>query len=358
VVRGHVRARWFDLRVAGVLGRLVLAVALVGIVVAAAAAPAEAAEPAFQTCRDRAFTPDATRGWRHWFAGRVTPKLGHARHAAADAIEPDAAAVVLRAKFAYGRLSKDLQGESVRIWIDDCAGWHLVGDAITDDDGRIAVALPAGVIDAPGVYEVRYQVHGDRSTTTARVWLLPAGTRIVVADVDGTLTTGDRELVHELADGHRAKPAPSAAALTTAHAERGHVVVYLTGRPYLLARRTRAWLDDLGFAAGPVIIADRLRQAFPSKGGVGVQAGADRRADRQGLRHRRRLRQRVDRHRRVPRRRRRRGGDLDHRRARRQARHPRGHRRLGGARRRRRGDDRGGAAVRALASAIRIILAA
>jgi hypothetical protein len=270
VVRGHVRARWFDLRVAGVLGRLVLAVALVGIVVAAAAAPAEAAEPAFQTCRDRAFTPDATRGWRHWFAGRVTPKLGRARHAAADAIEPDPAAVVLRAKFAYGRLSKDLQGESVRIWIDDCAGWHLVGDAITDDDGRIAVALPAGVIDAPGVYEVRYQVHGDRSTTTARVWLLPAGTRIVVADVDGTLTTGDRELVHELADGHRAKPAPSAAALTTAHAERGHVVVYLTGRPYLLARRTRAWLDDLGFAAGPVIIADRLRQAFPSKGGVGA----------------------------------------------------------------------------------------
>jgi hypothetical protein len=268
-VRRHVRAAWFDLRVAGVLGRLVLVLAVA--LIAVTAAPAAAApEPAFQTCRDRAFAPDATRGWRHPLGGRVTTRLGRARHAAADAVEPDAAAVVLRAKFAYGKLSKDLEGESVRIWIDDCAGWHLVGDAITDDDGRIAVALPAGVIDAPGVYEVRYQVHGDRSTTTARVWLLPAGTRIVVADLDGTLTTGDRELVHELVDGHRARPAPAAAALTTAHAERGHVVVYLTGRPYLLARRTRAWLDDLGFAAGPVIIADRIRQAVPSKGGVGA----------------------------------------------------------------------------------------
>jgi hypothetical protein len=221
----------------------------------------------FRTCRDRPYTPAPLESWRHSFATPLTTAAGVANHSAQDPIATRGVGIVLHGKFAYGAISKDLEDERVRVWIDDCTGWRALGDARTDDDGRVAVAAPD--LGGPGVYEARFQVLGDGSETRALVWVLPVGTRLVIADVDGTLTPSGG-LPRQILDGSYVPPEmPGAIDLTHAHAARGHVVLYLTGRPYWLTERTRDWLDGYGFAAGPVHMGDDNIAGVPTEGGVG-----------------------------------------------------------------------------------------
>jgi phosphatidate phosphatase PAH1 len=132
------------------------------------------------------------------------------------------------------------------------------------------VAVPAGTLTSPGVYEARFQVLGDRSLSTASVWVLPAGTHLAVTDIDATLSTSDFELFSQILDGSYVPSAfPDATTLTRAHADDGQIVVYLTGRPYWLTAPSRTWLADLGFAAGPLIVAPSNGDALPTEGGVG-----------------------------------------------------------------------------------------
>lgn len=232
--------------------------------------PDGAARPQFRTCRGRPFTPAPVQAWRHPIATPITTAAGAANHAAHDPIGARAEDVTLHGKFTYGAISKDLEDERVAVWIDDCAGWRALGEPLTNSDGRIAVPVPASVVTTPGVYEARFQVLGDRSMTTAHVWLLPAGTRIALTDIDGTMTSSDSELFQQIFDGSHVPVAyPGAVDLTTAHAGRGHVVLYLTGRPYYLMQRSRTWLTDLGFAPGPLHVTDSNGEALPTEGGVG-----------------------------------------------------------------------------------------
>lgn len=186
-----------------------------------------------------------------------------------DVITPPGTLTQLVAKLAYGPTWKDLEHEQVRVYVDTCTSWVELGATTTDDDGfarmEVDVRLP------PGVYETRFLVSGDASHASASLWVLPVGTRVAIADVDGTLTTDDSELFRELRDGSYAPVAyPGAAALTRAHADRGHVVIYLTGRPSLLLDQTRAWLSAGRFADGPVHTADRKVDVLPVDTGVGA----------------------------------------------------------------------------------------
>jgi len=226
--------------------------------------------PRFRVCRDRAFTPAPLESWRHTIATPITTAAGAANHSAQDPIGDRADAVSLHGKFAYGLVSKDLQDERVAVWIDDCAGWQALPTQLTDSDGRITVAVPATVASSPGVYEARFQVLGDGSQTTALVWLLPRGTHLALTDIDGTLTASDAELFQQILDGSHVPVAyPGAVALTTAHADRGQVVVYLTGRPYYLTQRSRDWLRGQAFAPGPLRGTDSNGEALPTEAGVG-----------------------------------------------------------------------------------------
>ena len=226
--------------------------------------------PRFRTCRGRPFSPAPLQDWRHSIATPFTTAAGAANHSAQDPIGDRAEAVSLHGKFAYGAISKDLQDEKVAVWIDDCAGWVALGEPVTDSDGRITVAVPPAVVTTPGVYEVRFQVLGDRSQTRALVWLLPRGTHLALTDIDGTLTSSDAELFQQILDGSHVPVAyPGAVTLTTAHAARGHVVLYLTGRPYYLTERSRDWLTNLAFAPGPLHLTDSNGEALPTEAGVG-----------------------------------------------------------------------------------------
>jgi hypothetical protein len=254
--------------------RPVIAIAVAALGCGASPAPEIIPDPsagpaALRDCRDRPFTPSARERWRHRVTTGLTVAAGAPDHAAADLVVADATALVMRAKLAYGAVSKDLEDERVRVWIDDCTAWRAIGDALTDADGRVAVPVPADLLVAPGMFDTRFEVLGDGSTAAGRIWLLPAGTHVVLADLDGTLTTSDIELFRGIVDEDYMPAAyPGAAELTVAHAARGGVVMYLTGRPYYLASSTRAWLASGGFAAGPVFFTDTPRQALPTRGGV------------------------------------------------------------------------------------------
>lgn len=223
----------------------------------------------FRTCTGRAYTPAPTQDWRHTGTS-VTTAAGAANHSSQDQIE-STVGVVVRGKFTYGTISKDLEDELVRVSIDDCGAWRSLGDFATNDDGRIDVPVPADIFTSPAVHEVRFQVLGDASLTTSYVWVLPRDTRIALTDIDGTMTQSDSELFQQIFDGsHVPVPYPGAVDLTTAHGGKGHVVFYLTGRPYYLMPRTRDWLRDLSFARGPLHVTDSNGEAVPAESGVGA----------------------------------------------------------------------------------------
>ena len=225
----------------------------------------------FRRCTGRPFTAPAATGFRH-----TTSKLAAltgARHHAQDVIVPPAGRAALVAKLAYGPVWKDLEDEHATFYLDNCAAWVAVASVRTDGDGF--ATLPVNVGLPAGQYEVRVVARGDRSQTTLNLWVLPAGTHVAVTDIDGTMTTGDTELFQQLFDGSYVPVAyPSAVALTKAHAERGHVVVYLTGRPAWLLPITRAWLTRLGFAPGPIHTADSNLDILPLDGSVGAYKAA------------------------------------------------------------------------------------
>jgi len=221
----------------------------------------------FRRCTGRAFTPPARIGFNR-LSSRIAALTG-ARHHAQDLIVPPNTVTDFSAKFAYGPTWKDLEGERVEVYVDNCGGWVDLGAVTTDGDGY--ATMPVNVRLGAGQYELRFVARGDLSQTRSTLWVLPSGTHITVTDIDGTLTTSDTELFKQLFDGSYVPTAyASAQALTKAHAERGHVVVYLTGRPSWLLDQTRSWLSTRSFAPGPVHLADSNRDILPIDSSVGA----------------------------------------------------------------------------------------
>jgi hypothetical protein len=222
--------------------------------------------PRFQRCTGRAFDVPAAQGWTS-AGSEVTAALGAPGHYAVDEVAVPGVPHVT-ARFVYGAVRKDLEGEPVAVFVDDCTGWRPVGAHVTDGDG--AIDVPVDLSLGPGVYEARFVVEGDASMTAGELWVLPAGTHVIVSDIDGTLTTSDTELFQQILDGSYVPEAyADATTLTAAHVTRGHIVVYLTGRPYWLTNKTDEWLDELVFADGPLHVAPSNTDILPTNESVG-----------------------------------------------------------------------------------------
>jgi phosphatidate phosphatase PAH1 len=231
--------------------------------------------PTLVACVGTPFTPSPAQGFDHW--GSEIIALATPGHSMQDVISTPGAAVVIHGKFAYGSVSKDLEGEKVRVHLDACDGWRSLGEMTTDSDGRIAFTVSDEL--PVGVYDVRLEVLGDATVAPGRIWILPEGTHIAVSDIDGTLTTSDEELVEDvftdlfepIFSGDDVPSAwPGGARLTHALGERAWVVVYLTGRPYWLTGKTRDWLAAGGFALGALHTTDSNAEAIPVESGVGA----------------------------------------------------------------------------------------
>ena len=223
---------------------------------------------AFVTCTALAYTPGEPQGFEHT-GNQIVAAGGDPTHHAQDIVVVADEAASASAIFQYSAFAVDIADEVVKVSLDTCDGWRDLGEVKTDDDGRavaeVGEALPAGV------YHIVYEVRADATLASAYLWSLPIGTHMVLFDIDGTLTTADTELWKEILLGDYVPEAyPSAAALTAAHADRGYIPIYLTGRPNTLNATSRAWLDDLDFAHGVVHTTDHSSQVVPTDSGVGA----------------------------------------------------------------------------------------
>lgn len=212
--------------------------------------------------------PIEPAGWRHK-RSRLVAGLGAAGHSAVDAMVNPRTSVGVHGKFAYGKISKDLQDEEVWLQLaSDDGSWVSIGRGLTDSDGRVTLLLPYHYLTRYGPTRFRFLVSGDLSVAEGYIWVLKRATKAVVFDIDGTLTTGDSELIDD-AFGGDIDVRKGAVDVVRHWADTGHMPVYLTGRPYMYNKSTRAWLQKHGFPLGPMATANSLGQAVPSEGGVG-----------------------------------------------------------------------------------------
>jgi len=203
-----------------------------------------------------------------------------ADHSAQDVITVQGQPVDIVGKFAYGPTSKDLEGERIEVWMDDCSGsYRSLGEATTDSDGRIALELAAADQPPVGAYALWLRVMGDNTSTRSVLRVLPAGTKMMVFDIDGTLTTDDLELVEDimidlfnpiLSGDYVPQARAGAADLTRLRRNtQGYILIYVTGRPYMLTGRSRQWLADLDFPPGSLHLCDDVADILPSNDAVG-----------------------------------------------------------------------------------------
>ncbi|HEY0191916.1 MAG TPA: hypothetical protein VGC42_12435 [Kofleriaceae bacterium] len=154
-----------------------------------------------------------------------------------------------------GLLADSLPGEHVSLWFYDeiHTAWQQLGTAVTDDSGRYSIAPSIGIAFKDGT-PFYAMLDADGSCAAAKHYVYPPGTKVVVADIDGTLTTDDNQILMQGAD-ETYVPAmmADADAMTRAWHDRGYPVIYLTARPHLLEAESRAWLGAKTFADGALI---------------------------------------------------------------------------------------------------------
>lgn len=186
--------------------------------------------------------------------------------------------IYIQAKFAYGPSDKDLEDEKVQLFIADCSssrGYMSLGttttttgrtkldssapgmDNVKVSGGRI-YANPAKIQSLPaGRYKVAMVVLGDSSSTELFINVLPKGQKVVVSDIDGTLTSSELAAASEVLNIHP-RAHPGAAKTMQVLAAKGYAIFYLTARPEWLMAKTRDWLNVNGFPAGTVHTTNSL----------------------------------------------------------------------------------------------------
>lgn len=155
---------------------------------------------------------------------------------------------------AQGLFSKPLVGENVSLWYYDAATttWSSLDRGTTDDNGLYAFSADGFV--SPNAEPVYAVLEADGSCAAHSSYLLPSGSKFVVMDIDGTLTTSDNELLVQVTDEAYVPMMMGAAnTLAQAWAAKGYPIVYLTARTHVFDAETRAWLDRFAFPKGPLI---------------------------------------------------------------------------------------------------------
>ncbi len=152
-----------------------------------------------------------------------------------------------------GLFSMPMQDEYVSTWTYDGSAWQKLGRSLTDEDGLFvqpSMIVPNGqpvyaVLDANGTCAEAYD------------YTFPVGQKVVVTDIDGTLTTSDTELAMEIVDpAYDPAMMGHADALLQAWSTKGYPVIYLTNRPHPLRVETRGWLAEKMMPKGPVITSN------------------------------------------------------------------------------------------------------
>ena len=201
--------------------------------------------------------PDAGAegSFRH-FAGSAISFLGSPRHRGIDLIaNASSEHQTLAGAISYTVADKALEDEDVELFACRAGAWQRVGRARTDDEGRFSFVLSGGDRLPIGMRDLFVSVIGDRTGTNFLAYVAPDDTRLLVSDVDGTLTSSEQAFWGTIAFGIEPDAQPGAAQAFQGASGRGFQVAYVTARGSQYTRETRAWLADLGFPRGPLRLA-------------------------------------------------------------------------------------------------------
>lgn len=196
--------------------------------------------------------------FRH-FTSKLIAALGDPRHRGLDLVAADDADTqTLAGRISYTALDKELEDEDVDVFACRAGAWQRVGGARTDDEGQFALALSGNDRLPIGLRDVFVSVVGDRTGVGFVADVAPRGTRLIVSDVDGTLTSSENAFFETILLGREPDAQPGAAAAFASVVPRGYQLVYLTARGNEFTADTRTWLADKGFPRGPL----RLSPSF------------------------------------------------------------------------------------------------
>jgi hypothetical protein len=162
--------------------------------------------------------------------------------------------VKARTEHDNGLQEKPLAGENVSLWSYDTGkmAWQSLGSAKTDSNGQYD--LPSTGFVAANGQPIYAMLEADGSCAEHFDFLLPSGAKVVVTDIDGTLTADDGQLTTEIFDDTKLPMMMGAAdKLLEAWDKKGYPIVYLTARPHILRADSRLWFDAMSFPTGPLI---------------------------------------------------------------------------------------------------------
>ena len=158
-----------------------------------------------------------------------------------------------------------------------CSNECHCASVTTSSDGSLSLSLPRHLV-RPCRLAVRAIVKRDLSQTRGSLYLLRPGTPVVVFDVDGTLTTGDAQVVGQFAAealaglGHTVRYTARAGSLTCTRlwAARGYQPVYLCGGQGTSYGLRYEWLINAGFPPGPLHLTESSAPTLPIYASVGT----------------------------------------------------------------------------------------
>ncbi len=149
--------------------------------------------------------------------------------------------------------------EWVSFWRrDGSGGWAQLGRVKTDGLGGFSLTLGADQQYAVGTGSLFSVLEGDGTCAVHGAFVWPAGTKVIVTDIDGTLTVDDNELLKQVMGEplYEPKANRSSSEMLNAWAQKGYQVAYLSARPHNLRGISRVWLHSMGAPFGPMRTAD------------------------------------------------------------------------------------------------------
>ena len=155
-------------------------------------------------------------------------------------------------------LSKDVENAPVRFYVDE----QQVGETKTDEDGVAAVERKLD----PELqrYEVRAWAGFQELQATGRVFSWERERVIIAVDIDHTIAQTDYQELLSQRSADESDPVKHSVQALNALAQDFHIV-FLTSRPRFLIDKTRTWLREKDFPAGPVITSVRIRDLVRPK---------------------------------------------------------------------------------------------
>ena len=201
--------------------------------------------------------PDAgpARDFLH-LKSELIAALGDAKHRGIDLVTSVATGTQkLEGWISYSVTDKALEDEDVELFACLGGAWAAVGTARTDDEGHFALPLSGAARLAIGMRDLFVSVVGDRTGARFLAYVAPEGTRLILSDVDGTLTSSENAFFETIVLGKEPAVRAGAPRAYTAATARNYQMVYMTARGSQYTSETRDWLAHQSFPRGPLRLA-------------------------------------------------------------------------------------------------------